>query len=614
MRYKIVSQLENANKFDMTMHTSRFTFFVLFLCSISACRPDTEISIDFPDEPVFQSSDMITVSFYGTVFDENNEPRPGARVTLHSGSEVIEESADRFGRFRFTEVQNDGNQVFLSVSYNYSYFPAYRVFPVPEHKIGYTEIKLLKKGAAGFVSSETGGIVTDDISGAKLELPAKAYVDQDGKPYVGDVHVAMTWINPESDQLSREMIGDFSGISTSGDDQALTTYGMLQVELHNNPYLDTEVKLVAGFDAELQFPVPISLLAKAPQSIPLWSFNESIGKWIEEGEATLENGFYVGKVSHFSSWNVDIKTDPIDVVGQVFEEIEGQKVPASSHNIYVSGDNISRIGGWLGEGGDFLFYNFPSGEQFEIIIENRCGEVLHRSDWGPYDANINIGDIVISASSTTRVHGTVKDCLNNPVSGARIRVYSEIGSEHFTADESGEFDFSFTTCADVETSIRFSDAELTTRAIFEVDDSKKSWNLFPTLCDSIMAHGEMTLTIEDTAQYVIPNVLFGYAGSNLAIYGLTDNDEIETLLYFPPPDSIGSAVLGSMHTQYEGIPETQENNGIQSVYLEIQLSEFDPLRRIVGSFDGIYNVGYGGLACDVGCRQIEVKGAFELNF
>jgi len=546
------------------------------------------MKVDFPDEPTFHSGEMTTVSFWGKVVDENDNAVSSATVKLLSGNEIIEKQTDRFGLFRFDHVANSGNQVFISISAHQSYFDAYRLFPVLEDKIGYTEIKLRKKEYLGTVNAQIGGELTHDPSGAKVELPAGGFIDESGENYGGEVDVVINWINPDSEDLSREIIGDLSGVNDEGDVQALTT-----------------------------------LESVAPSSIPLWSFNEEIGKWIEEGEAIKQNGFYVGKVSHFSSWNVDVKSDPIDIIGQVYEEIGGELVPASYYNIYVSGENVSRTGGWLCEAGDFLFYNFPRGEEFELVVKDDCGDEVHRSAWGPYDSDINIGDIIINEKrNSIRVYGSAEDCMNNSLNGGRIEIYSETGFELHSIDPSGCFDFSFDPCAnETEYIVIFTSLDGATKAIIEVDDNQESWEFTPTLCDSTNQLAEITLTIDSADQYILPNIQFEFlSNGDLAFYSVkrADSTQLETVLLFPSPESSSSRSFQIMFTGYQGIPETKTKGYILSSQFETELSRYDPFREIAGSFEGIFQETSSptpGVECDVvgSCEEHYVTGTFKVD-
>ena len=66
-----------------------------------------------------------------------------------------------------------------------------------------------------------------------------------------------------------------------------------------------KLQLASGQPAILTFTIPDTLLSLAPASIPLWYFNDSSGRWIQQGTAVKQGNTYVGQVGHFTYWNCD---------------------------------------------------------------------------------------------------------------------------------------------------------------------------------------------------------------------------------------------------------------------------------------------------------------------
>jgi len=131
-----------------------------------------------------------------------------------------------------------------------------------------------------------------------VTLPPNGIVDGSGNIYNGTVEVFMAWIDPSSSSLSQLMVGNLSGVDNTGELKSLATYGMLNVELFDPAGNELNVK--EGSAADLSFPIPASMMSAAPETIPLWSFDETYGYWVEESTAILSNGFYTGEVGHFS--------------------------------------------------------------------------------------------------------------------------------------------------------------------------------------------------------------------------------------------------------------------------------------------------------------------------
>jgi hypothetical protein len=63
--------------------------------------------------------------------------------------------------------------------------------------------------------------------------------------------------------------------------------------------------LADGKTAQITAPIPYTLMDNAPDTIPMWYYDESTGKWMEQGTGTKVGNNYVGDVSHFTYWNFD---------------------------------------------------------------------------------------------------------------------------------------------------------------------------------------------------------------------------------------------------------------------------------------------------------------------
>ena len=347
-----------------------FAVLAYFLITTACVKEDltTEVTT-IHSEP----QQLVSTTLYGRVIDESDQPIVNATVAYKSGAQQVTLTTDEDGYFLLRDVLNKGKSAYLTVQHT-GKFEAFRRFSVLPDKFNYTEIKMNDKTIVGQVTAANGGTLNHE-SGAQITLPANGIIDESGTAYNGNVEVAMAWIDPSAEDLSQRMVGDLSGIDAEGQVRSLGTFGMLQVEL-----LDAggnELNLADGAESTLVFPVPPSLQGNAPDVIPLWSYDEERGTWIQEGEAALTGGEYVGVVSHFSSWNVDCLTDPIEISGQVLWTLSDGGTSSPSYlSLYVCGDKFGQKGGWLSNDGEFLFYNFPKDEVFELKIYDSCSDLL----------------------------------------------------------------------------------------------------------------------------------------------------------------------------------------------------------------------------------------------
>lgn len=137
-----------------------------------------------------------------------------------------------------------------------------------------------------------------------VTLPANGFVTESGAEYSGTVNAASVYLDPDDALFINQMPGDLSAVRTDESEAQLISYGMVAVELTDGS--GKKLQLAPGQKATVKFPIPDKFNSGTrPSSIPLWSFDEATGLWVEEGTATLSGDLYVGEVSHFSWHNLD---------------------------------------------------------------------------------------------------------------------------------------------------------------------------------------------------------------------------------------------------------------------------------------------------------------------
>ena len=154
--------------------------------------------------------------------------------------------------------------------------------------------------------------------GARLIIPAGALVDADGKAPGGPITAQVATLNP----ARRTLPGDYRAFDSGQNAVEMLSYGAVYVQFRDLG--GKPLNLKSGSSAELRVPIPVQQQGSAQASIPMWSYDEKRGVWIEEGTATKQNTaqgpMYVGKTKHFSSINMDVAgNDPAQATCVRFE-------------------------------------------------------------------------------------------------------------------------------------------------------------------------------------------------------------------------------------------------------------------------------------------------------
>lgn len=436
-----------------SMTTIKLALFALLSLYIVGCADDIiieqEPTIIFPD-PV----ELIPASLLGSVEDEAGLPIEGATVTCLNCLPQEELQTDEDGNFQFLDMEIRGNSGYLSISAP-GQFDSHKRLSIVQDRINYTRIQLRQKLSLGTINTTQGGTL-DHTSGASIVLPSNGIIKADGTAYFGDYEVYMSWIDPTSEDLNMTMMGDLSAIDSENNLVGLSTYGMLQVELETPD--GTPLNLAIQNTATLEFPVPSSLRGNAPATIPLWSYDEAAGYWIEEGSAELIGDEYIGEVTHFSTWNVDVKIDPVNICGRIGTEARDRKIDLSYFQIKLSGASFQGVGGWLCDDGSFSFINVPAGEELTLDVFDFCGELVERIELGPYNTGkVDLDLITLEPENSInfiKVTGMAIDCDSLPLTQGLVSFDLGFNNYIFPVDTDGSFEAVLTTCGEFEASVQ----------------------------------------------------------------------------------------------------------------------------------------------------------------
>ena len=425
-----------------------FTSFTTVILAISlitlSCRKDinegNNMQGDFPD-----LSTKVSSSVSGFVTNEQDEPVYGA--TVKAGAGITK--TDKYGFFQFNDVMVVKEAAVISVEYS-GYFNAIKTYAVTEGKPAFFRIKLLPKTIAGTIESVSGGTVSLQ-NGLSISFPANAVKDvATGLLYNGTVKVAAQWLDPTSAELNNIMPGDLRGINTSGSMDLLTTYGMAAVEITGSG--GESLKSIDGKKAEMSFPIPATILATAPATIPLWYFDEQKGLWKEEGIATKTGDKYIGEVSHFSFWNCDVPNSYVPFSCIITDSIN-RPLPNMMVKISVLSNLQNSTWGYTNEEG-FVSGFVPNNETLKLEVLNAgiCGNTLLLYSQNFTTTNIayaagiinitGIGNNVIVAN----IKGKVIDCNNNPVTNGYIILKVDNQYSRYYLNTTGEYNITRIIC------------------------------------------------------------------------------------------------------------------------------------------------------------------------
>jgi hypothetical protein len=181
-------------------------------------------------------------------------------------------------------------------------------------------------------------------------LRENSFVDANGEVVSGNITSELFIIDPtlDIDLMPGEMI------TQSGEDPMqlvpIESFGAIAATFRN----EAGETLQLGADKTAEIHIPVSGV-NPPNTIPLYYYDDINGVWVEEGEATLisdiSGDYYLGNVSHFTTWNADRVYETVNINGCV-EDIDGTRIvdariSTEGHDYNGRSNAFSDIGGYF---------------------------------------------------------------------------------------------------------------------------------------------------------------------------------------------------------------------------------------------------------------------------
>ncbi|MEM7539229.1 MAG: SdrD B-like domain-containing protein, partial [Chloroflexota bacterium] len=290
-------------------------------------------------------------------------------------------------------------------------------------------IQLEEAQRIDLVGIDANGMVSlENRNGARIEINANELVDENGNPATVPLQVLFYSYNI----LEEAMVGDMSGVNSAGQLVALETYGAFYAE-----FIDAEGNIYNLADnATAQISIPLIDGIEAVSSVPLWSYNAGRGLWVEEGQAVLQDGRYVGEVSHFSIWNFDVeKQEPACIRLTVDPVYLALNSPIQVRAVLLSPVRVRNLS--LTQTTNVL-YNLPANTDVEFYLPPTAptpfATVNTGAPWGgtgvpPHPYTVCNGSLHIDESSTK---GIIQGIKYHDLNGNGVRDVGEPGLEGWT--------------------------------------------------------------------------------------------------------------------------------------------------------------------------------------
>jgi hypothetical protein len=420
--------------------------FSLFSCDeddFGSSMSEPEI-INQQDDASFQTAifgETVIADFTGLIRDASGNGILGAQVKI--GSAITE--TDSNGVFTIQEATVFEHFAFLKVSKD-GYIMGSRALIPDVNTANDIQVTLLEKN---IVTTVLAGESSTAILGESSVSFTGDFIDENNNPYTGSVEVSMHYLKPNLRETFEQMPGMLFAQDLSNEARSLETYGMVAINLFS-PNGDL-LNIAEDSPATIEFPVDDTQIGVAPESIPLWFFDENVGYWKQQGEAIKVGGKYIGEVTHFTWWNFDLPIDYVEVCMTLQDENGGLATTLIQIIRNETGQIIFE--GIANQDGSECGL-FPAGEEVTLKVfgTGDCAdEEIYEAQLGPYNTDTSIVVTVpIGTIDQTTLIGTVTNCDGMPLEdgvGLLINNSGQVIGIPFII-ENGVLDYTFVYCTE----------------------------------------------------------------------------------------------------------------------------------------------------------------------
>jgi hypothetical protein len=295
-----------------------------------------------------------------------------------------------------------GNKQLITFSKNGS-ATTYQVANVQTGKSIFVEATMSSVGQTSSIPGTTGGTVTNPADNGYATIGANSLVTSQGTSYTGTATVMITTFDPSDEMEANAFPGEYLGVLAQNQTVVpIKSFGFMDISVVT-PTGD-KLNLASGKRATVAIPVPASMQADAASlgTCPLWYFDTATGTWKEEGSGIYDDtiGCFVGNVTHFSTWNYDIRYPAGYVSGRVVDSL-GNPVQGAQVRCWGTGWYQQR---WAsgetqtGTGGNFTRIPVEVGVVFKYQA-SKGGQKSAVLQAGPLikDQEFNVGDIILDS-------------------------------------------------------------------------------------------------------------------------------------------------------------------------------------------------------------------------
>ena len=297
------------------------------------------------------SNGIYTVTAKGTITNSKKRGISGAVVTAN-GKTVTTQSS---GKYSVSNVKTQ-ERVVINASHP-DYFGNSRVLLVNRSNVFSQNMQLFAPQVNKTFDSKEGATLTHN--GASIAFGADLkYRDSDKKTYKGTVISKMSYYTINTQEGVAAFPGGYEGEDAS-EKFPLHVYSFMALSLTDDK--GELLTLATNNNAVITFPA--TKLTNNNPTIPLWTYDDASGYWLEDTSTDVVNNTYVGKINVIGTYGLHTRAPAANLITCVND---ASGLPISGADIRISATNWSANLAQTDADGELSLSNILAGANLSI--------------------------------------------------------------------------------------------------------------------------------------------------------------------------------------------------------------------------------------------------------
>ena len=411
-----------------------------FLILLASCGREPIDEMTFGEPVINPSTSPVEGGLVGIITTTGNLPVEDAMVGFNGQQTMTDEN----GNFSFPESMLYRDGTYVTVEKPGYLFGSRKIYAL-EGEINVAEVELIPMEQGSQINQTEISLL--DLENLQVQFPAGNYMLGANEIFNGDVYAQLSTIDASNQNNYIKLPGDLTGASSTFEIKALTNLGVFHINLTSQ--INEQLQLPTDSKAQFELKLTEADIIPLPSVVSVFYFDQINGTWLEKGEASLVNDYYMGEVDAAGYWMVGESFPFADIEGSLLiNDLSDMNFDDTELEIF----NLDR--GYLNEvrttrSGRYAT-RVPQDVNLDLVVFYDCAVGNQIEELGILTTQeLVIDEIEIEADmENIFIQGTITNCDGDVEDQSFIKISFEDEQFLYRADSNGNFDYSFSNCSE----------------------------------------------------------------------------------------------------------------------------------------------------------------------